>query len=70
MTDTAHAQNEKGLVESNQEGGELTRKQALGLGMENKGFTRSQARFALANAKNALRESGVRGKQMRQTARS
>lgn len=69
MTDTAHVQNEKGLVESNQEGGELTRKQALKLGRENKGYNRSQARFALANAKNSLREAGFRGKEMRQTAR-
>ena len=52
-----------------QEGGELSRRQALDLGMKNKGFTRSQARIALANAKNTLRNNGVRGREMRRLAR-
>ena len=58
-----------GFVQSNQEGGELTRKEALDAGMQNKGYNRSQARFALRNAKNALRNAGVYGREMRQTAR-
>lgn len=56
-------------VQSNQDGGELTRREALDAGMQNKGYNRSQARFALRNAKNTLRNAGVRGREMRQTAR-
>jgi len=58
-----------GFIQSKQEGGELTRREALDAGMQNKGYNRSQARFALMNAKNTLRNAGVRGREMRQTAR-
>ena len=58
-----------GFVQSKQEGGELTRREALDAGMQNKDYNRSQARFALRNAKNTLRNAGVRGREMRQTAR-
>ena len=78
MTDTAHVQNEKDLVESNQEGGELTRREALRFGQENKGYNRGQARFAYQNAKQALRnnnatienpEERLHGRALRQRAR-
>ena len=56
-------------VPQRQDGGELTRKEALDLGMQNRGYSRSQARFALRNAKDALIREGARGKEMRQMAR-
>lgn len=55
--------------ERHQDGGELSRREALRLGRENKGFNRSQARFAYQNAKNTLRNAGASGREMRQTAR-
>ena len=58
-----------GSIEKGQDGVEITRREALDAGMQNKGYNRSQARFALRNAKNTLRNAGVRGREMRQTAR-
>lgn len=58
-----------GFVQSNQEGGELTRKEALRLGRKNKGYNRAQARLAYQNAKNSIRSQGGKGREMRQTAR-
>jgi hypothetical protein len=59
-----------GFFPQYQEGGELTRKEALRLGRENKGYNRGQSRFAYQNAKNTLRNhSNLRGKELRQIAR-
>lgn len=78
MIDTARVQNENGLVKTEQEGGELTRREALRLGQENKRYNRGQARFAYQNAKQALRnnnatienpEERLRGRALRQRAR-
>jgi len=71
MRDTAHVQNERDLVKSEQEGGELSRRQAFKLAKENKGYKpgSGQTAFAYANAKDALRREGVRGSALRQQAR-
>lgn len=59
-----------GFIEMNQTGGSLiSRKDALNASMANKGFNASQARYAYANAKNALRNQGLRGRELRQQAR-
>ena len=65
-------------VKKEQEGGELSRREALRLGQENKGYNRGQARFAYQNAKQALRnnnatienpEERLHGRALRQRAR-
>lgn len=55
-------------VPTKQEGGELTRRRARELATTNKGFNNAQFNLALANAKNALRQSGLRGKDLRTRA--
>lgn len=55
-------------VPTKQEGGELTRRKARELATTNKGFNNAQFNLALANAKNALRQSGLRGKDLRTRA--
>lgn len=57
------------VIEKAQDGSKLTRRQALDAGMTNKGYDRSQARIALANAMNTGRNLGMRGKELRQWAR-
>lgn len=57
------------VIEKAQDGSKLTRRQALDAGMTNKGYDRSQARIALANAMNTGRDLGMRGKELRQWAR-
>lgn len=69
-----------GFIQSNQEGGNLTRRHAFKLAQENKGYKRGsgQTAFAYANAKQALRnnnqyvenpEERLRGRALRQRAR-
>lgn len=57
------------LVQVSQDGGNISRNEAIELAMQNLGFTRSQALNAYANAKDALRRQGFRGKEMKQKAR-
>lgn len=55
-----------------QEGGEtpsLTRREAREQAAANRGFSRGQFQIAMANAKNALRGAGLRGRDLRQQAR-
>lgn len=59
----------KATVQSEQEGGNLSRKDALVAAMEAYGFDKAQARRAYANAKHALRNSGLRGSALKQAAR-
>lgn len=47
----------------------LSRKDALAAARNNYGFDKGQARLAYANAKNALRNSGLRGSALKQAAR-
>ena len=58
-----------GNIKSAQKGEKLSRKEALAQSQETHGFNASQARFAYANAKNALRRQGLRGEALRQAAR-
>ena len=62
---------EDGGVVSEQEGGELTRKQARILSRHNKGFNRGQFQLAMANADAALRQAnpGLHGRELRQAKR-
>ena len=62
---------EDGGVVSEQEGGELTRKQARILSRHNKGFNRGQFQLAMANADAALRQAnpGIHGRELRQAKR-
>lgn len=53
-----------------QDGGRITRKDALETAMDQMGYSRSQARRAYQNQKNALRNQGFRGAEMRQAARA
>ena len=58
--------------ETMQEGGEmpsLTRREAREQAAANRGFSRGQFQMAMANAKNALRGAGLRGRDLRQQAR-
>ena len=58
--------------ETMQEGGEmpsLTRREAREQAAANRGFSRGQFQMAMANAKNALRNTGLRGRDLRQQAR-
>lgn len=52
-----------------QSGGSLTRKQARELAAVTKGFNNEQFDTAMINAKNALRQSGLRGRALREAAR-
>jgi len=52
-----------------QDGGELTRREALEKAAAEKGYNREQAITAYRNAKIGLRRQGLRGKELRQTAR-
>lgn len=52
-----------------QEGGKLSRKDAIDKAQRNKGYSKKQARFAYQNAKLALRNQGLRGSELRQAAR-
>lgn len=52
-----------------QEGGKLSRKDAIDKAQKNKGYNKKQARFAYQNAKLALRNQGLRGSELRQAAR-
>jgi hypothetical protein len=59
-------------IPSEQEGGELSRKEALNNAQINRGMSRRQARVAYRNAKDALREygpEGLSGRELRQAAR-
>lgn len=56
-------------VQTEQEGGNISRNQALSVLMSDKNFTRAQARTAYANVKNGLRKQGLRGNTLRQRAR-
>ena len=49
--------------------GPIGRRQALDVAKANYGFNDSQSRMAYANAKNALRSQGLRGRELRQRAR-
>ena len=67
---------QKGMVnkvaEKMQNGGEtpsLTRREAREQAAANRGFSRGQFQMAMANAKNALRGAGLRGRDLRQQAR-
>ena len=67
---------QKGMVnkvaEKMQDGGEtpsLTRREAREQAAVNRGFSRGQFQMAMANAKNALRGAGLRGRDLRQQAR-
>lgn len=56
-----------GKVEKAETG--MSKLEALKKAKETHGYNNSQARFAYANAKNALRGQGLRGKELRQSAR-
>lgn len=58
-----------GNIESAAKGEKLSKKEALAQSQETRGFNAAQARKAYANAKNALRKSGLRGEALRQAAR-
>ena len=59
----------EGIIKA-QEGGSMSRNEALDKAMETHGYSdRSTARFAYANAKNALRKQGLRGRALREQAR-
>lgn len=57
------------LVQVQQDGGNLSRQEALAAAMERYGFTKEQARTAYANAKYGLRKQGLHGKELKQKAR-
>ena len=60
------------VAEKMQDGGEtpsLTRREAREQAATNRGFSRGQFQMAMANAKNALRGAGLRGRDLRQQAR-
>lgn len=60
------------VAEKMQDGGEtplLTRREAREQAAANRGFSRGQFQMAIANAKNALRGAGLRGRDLRQRAR-
>ena len=60
------------VAEKMQDGGEtpsLTRREAREQAAANRGFSRGQFQIAMANAKNALRGAGLRGRDLRQQAR-
>lgn len=60
------------VAEKMQDGGEtptLTRREAREQAAANHGFSRGQFQIAIANAKNALRGAGLRGRDLRQRAR-
>lgn len=60
------------VAEKMQDGGEtpsLTRREAREQAAANRGFSRGQFQMAMANAKNALREAGLRGRDLSQQAR-
>ena len=60
------------IAEKMQDGGEtssLTRREARKQAATNRGFSRSQFQMAMANAKNALRGAGLRGRDLRRQAR-
>ena len=60
------------VAEKMQDGGEtssLTRREARKQAATNRGFSRSQFQMAMANAKNALRGAGLRGRDLRQQVR-
>lgn len=60
------------ISEKMQDGGEtplLTRREAREQAAANRGFSRGQFQMAIANAKNALRGAGLRGRDLRQRAR-
>lgn len=60
------------ISEKMQDGGEtpsLTRREAREQAATNRGFSRGQFQMAMANAKNALRGTGLRGRDLRQQAR-
>lgn len=60
------------VAEKMQDGGEtplLTRREAREQAAANRGFSRGQFQIAIANAKNALRGAGLRGRDLRQQAR-
>ena len=60
------------VAEKMQDGGEtpaLTRREARERAAANRGFSRGQFQTAVANAKNALRGTGLRGRDLRQQAR-
>lgn len=57
-------------IDMQQDGGRITRKGALETAMDQMGYSRSQARLAYQNQKNALRNQGLRGAEMRQAARA
>lgn len=70
IVDTGVPYKEDGGVVSEQEGGELTRKQARILSRHNKGFNRGQFQLAMANADAALRaNTDLRGRDLRQAKR-
>ena len=71
IVDTGVPYKEDGGVVSEQEGGELTRKQARILSRHNKGFNRGQFQLAMANADAALRQAnpGIHGRELRQAKR-
>ena len=60
------------ISEKMQDGGEtpsLTRRETREQAAANRGFSRGQFQMAMANAKNALRGAGLRGRDLRQQAR-
>ena len=60
------------VAEKMQNGGEtpsLTRREAREQAAANRGYSRGQFQIAIANAKNALRGAGLRGRDLRQQAR-
>lgn len=56
-------------VDSQQNGGNISKRDALKAAMDIYGFDKNQARTAYANAKYSLRQQGARGKALRQAAR-
>lgn len=67
MSRNVPQQENGGTVEMGKDG--MSKVEALRKAKETHGYNNSQARFAYANAKNALRSQGLHGRELRQSAR-
>lgn len=67
MSRNVQEQENGGLIEAGKKG--ISRLEALNKAKELYGYNDSQAKFAYANAKNALRNQGLRGRKLKQSAR-
>jgi len=67
MSRNVPQQENGGTVEMGKDG--MSKLEALKKAKETHGYNNSQARFAYANAKNVLRNQGLRGRELRQSAR-